>query len=391
MRDEKRRPKSRQRKPPRSIEEHVMQKMSLGVSELVSPAWCEYAYQYNVLFQSHLPLSMRPLTITTPRGTVMEPDWSSMEQKEAVMEKGSAIHEDIERDVLPVQVTIRVETREDEWALLLLQFATGLYILQTSGRTREVPVFGVIHGKLIRGIIDELHLDERGEIVLLETKTRSSATIPSRIDQQQAHWQCMIYRRLLVSMAATWHCALEDSASTLDLAVIWETFHIRTDIPLTNAFVEDLERMVHHVDTPWERGHLAPDLTLQHVMDMVKTSLRGIHRRMAPMMKIVYMRRDTAETLQSVSVTNNKPALDDFLDKTFALLDGKREPKGVAVASTNRCDSCAWRNDCEWRDDMAKAAQKRGLKRSFERRGHGDDDEQLWAQFDEKDLLNLDW
>lgn len=367
-----------------------MQRESLGVSEIVSPAWCEYAYQYNVLFQSYLPLSMRPLSITTPRGTKIEPDMICMEQKEAVLEQGSAVHEDIERDVLPVQVTIQVETREDEWALLLLQFATGLYILHKRGRTREVPVFGILHGKLIRGIIDELYLDERGEIVLLETKTRSSKMIPIRIDQQQAHWQCMIYRRLLVSMAATWQCTLEDNASLLDLARLWETFRIRLDTPLSAVFIKDVERMVRQVDTPWEGSQMASNLTLQRVIDMVKCNLRGIQRRMAPLMKIVYVQRDTADTLGSVSVSNNCTALDDFLDRTFALLDGKREPEGVAVSSTNRCERCGWRKDCEWRDDMAKAAQERAQKRRWERLSQGEED-RLWAQFDEKDLLELDW
>lgn len=321
----------------------------------------------------------------------MEPDWLRAEQKEKILEQGSIVHEDIERDVLPVQVTVRVETREDAWALMLLQFATGLYILHTKGRTREVPVVGIVHGKLVRGIIDELHLDEQGQIVLVETKTRSSKTLPAQADQQQAQWQCMIYRRLLVSMAATWHCTLDAHASSLDWAVIWETFHIRPHTALTSAFVEDVERMVRQVDTPWERKQVPPGMTLQHVMDMIKPSLRVIRRQMAPIMKIVYVQRDSGETLGSVSLSNNAAALNGFLDKTFALLEGKREPEGVAVSSTNRCERCTWRDDCEWRDDMAKRAREHARQRKLERQNQASEEDQLWAQFDEKHLLELDW
>ncbi|WFD28360.1 hypothetical protein MNAN1_003370 [Malassezia nana] len=363
-----------------------MQKTYLGVSEVVSPAWCEYAYLYNLLFQSHLPLSMRPLSITTPRGTILEPNWTLAEQKEQVLEQGTAVHEDIERDVLPVQVTLRVETREDEWALLLLQFATGLYILHTRGRTREVPVFGIMHGKLIRGIIDELHLDAHGDIVLVETKTRSSTTIPLQMDQQPAHWQCMLYRRLLVNLAATWQCTMDNGASPLDLSVIWETFQIRPNVPLTTSFICDVNKMIRHVDTPWESGQWSSQLTLQHVVDLLKLPLRACQRRMAPIMDIVYVKRDTAEILDSVSLSNNPTALDTFLKTTFALLDGKREPEGVAICSTNRCERCIWREKCEWRQDMAKAAQKRKGERARQ-----SDDHHLWAEFDEKDLLDLDW
>lgn len=367
-----------------------MQKTYLGVSEVVSPAWCEYAYLYNLLFQSHLPLSMRPLSIITPRGTILKPNWTLVEQKEQVLEQGTAVHEDIERDVLPVQVALRVETREDEWALLLLQFATGMYILHTRGRTREVPVFGIVHGKLIRGIIDELHLDAQGDIVLVETKTRSSTTIPLQRDQQPAHWQCMLYRRLLVSLAATWQCTMDDSASPLDLSVVWETFQIRPDVPLTSSFLQDVNRMTRYVDTPWESRQWSSQLTLRHVIDLLKSTLRACQRRMSPTMKIVYMKQDTAEILDNVSLANNPKDLDTFLETTFALLDGKREPEGVAICSTNRCERCIWRESCEWREDMAKAAQERARKRKGER-ARQSDDHQLWAEFDEKDLQDLDW
>lgn len=39
----------RQRSPPTSLPDYARKKGSLSVTDMVSPLWCEYAYQYNIL------------------------------------------------------------------------------------------------------------------------------------------------------------------------------------------------------------------------------------------------------------------------------------------------------------------------------------------------------
>lgn len=43
---------------------------------------------------------------------------------------------------------------------------------------REFPVFGVVEGVYLKGIIDELSYNQKGELVLKELKTRKHKSQP---------------------------------------------------------------------------------------------------------------------------------------------------------------------------------------------------------------------
>lgn len=43
---------------------------------------------------------------------------------------------------------------------------------------RELPVFGVVEGVYIKGVIDELSYNQKGELVLKELKTRKQDSLP---------------------------------------------------------------------------------------------------------------------------------------------------------------------------------------------------------------------
>ncbi|KAF6741919.1 exonuclease V a 5' deoxyribonuclease-domain-containing protein [Ephemerocybe angulata] len=52
------------------------------------------------------------------------------------------------------------------------------------------------------------------------------------------------------------------------------------------------------------------------------------------------------------------------LDSTLELLRGEREPLGVPVELAWRCNTCEYRGDCEWREEMAGLAVGRKPKKS---------------------------
>jgi exonuclease V len=103
------------------------------VTDLVSPVWCEYAFQYNLLGMSHLPVSERPEQIATPDGNIVRPNVEIAHGRERVLKSGREVHERLEREIHPVKVHVETTTREDSWGLRLLQLITGLKILMESG------------------------------------------------------------------------------------------------------------------------------------------------------------------------------------------------------------------------------------------------------------------
>ncbi|KAJ9474901.1 hypothetical protein PHBOTO_004787 [Pseudozyma hubeiensis] len=159
---------SRTRKPPpASLPDHFSRKGYLSVSDLVGPSWCEYNYQYGILSLSHLPPSLRPSTITTESGATLAAEPQLVAQKETTLNAGKAIHTVLEREVAPVQVAVETESREDAWALRLMNLwcdVTALTRLKPTKRSgkgkescvREIPVYGWIQGVMVMGVIDEI-------------------------------------------------------------------------------------------------------------------------------------------------------------------------------------------------------------------------------------------
>lgn len=167
--------RSRHRSPPTSLPDHFSRKGYLSVSDLVGPSWCEYNYQYGILSLSHLPPALRPATITTEAGQSLTASASLVAQKEKTLDAGKAVHTVLEKEVAPVQVYVETETKEDSWALRLLNLwcdVQGLLRLDPGdgkrGRNRgkgkgrenscvrEIPVYGWIHGVLVMGVVDEI-------------------------------------------------------------------------------------------------------------------------------------------------------------------------------------------------------------------------------------------
>lgn len=53
-------------------------------------------------------------------------------------------------------VVMDVQTKEEAWGLRLWNIIQGLQTLRETGMTREMEVWGIIHGQVVNGVIDEL-------------------------------------------------------------------------------------------------------------------------------------------------------------------------------------------------------------------------------------------
>lgn len=75
----------------------------------------EQTDRINILRQfSHLPLPLRPKQIQTPQGNTIQPDVNMTERREKVLDAGRVVHEKLEKEVYPVQISVQTVTREDE-------------------------------------------------------------------------------------------------------------------------------------------------------------------------------------------------------------------------------------------------------------------------------------
>lgn len=99
------------------------------MTDLLSNTWCEQQFEYYLV---------RGKKRTTP-----------------AMKAGTKIHKKLEREVHEV-VPVKTKTPEDRFGLKLLNIIQGLRTLRETGMTRELPVFALVRGMFVRGIIDEI-------------------------------------------------------------------------------------------------------------------------------------------------------------------------------------------------------------------------------------------
>ncbi|WFC94631.1 hypothetical protein MBRA1_001264 [Malassezia brasiliensis] len=387
--------------PPRSISDHIERKRVLSVTDLVSPSWCEYAYLYNILAQSHLPLLQRPTSITTPQGNVLTPSWAQLVARDEILAQGVKVHEAIEREVQPVELTFRFVAPADRWALLLLQFAAGIHAARTTGRAREVPVLGYVHGRLVRGIIDELRR-EGPAVLVSDTKTRRSLRLPPELDQLQARLQVMLYKRLVDSLYAGITGTAVDTDDVYDepvsIPAVCDTLQLDLEAPLSDELHEDLKTMVRTSATPWTLDEMT-GLTMRAAFHLARSALTERSEvRISQQLELVYVHRDTQGDPLGVSHFDmDSQLLQNYLDRVFLLLDGDRAPEGVGVQATRRCESCAWRDGCEWRETQARAVVAKAAEQYKQKKDTAHlaatADDALWNEFDipEHHLCLLEW
>ncbi|KAG0702735.1 exonuclease V a 5' deoxyribonuclease-domain-containing protein [Suillus ampliporus] len=142
---------------PRSpYEQFCSWKKGFSVTDLVSPVWCEVQYEYGLYGERHKPLEKRPPFFRSRDGKQIQVQQIVAQQNDRTLKRGASIHKALEREVMPEKLPVRISTNEERWALRLFNLTAGLQQLVLDGLTRELPVFGITHGQVVFGIIDEV-------------------------------------------------------------------------------------------------------------------------------------------------------------------------------------------------------------------------------------------
>ncbi|KAJ9096375.1 hypothetical protein QFC21_005197 [Naganishia friedmannii] len=119
----------------RSLFEKFRKRGFFSVTDLVAPSWCE---------------------VQTSTGAVIVLNKEIAGTGEKIMRKGEQVHKKLEREIHPVEVEVKTDSREDVWGLRFLNMLASLEALMTLGKCRELPVVGFVRGYLLVGVIDEI-------------------------------------------------------------------------------------------------------------------------------------------------------------------------------------------------------------------------------------------
>nr|CAD1828788.1 unnamed protein product [Ananas comosus var. bracteatus] len=140
------------------------------------------------------------------------------------------------------KVDIVIKSVEESWAVKFMNFIIGANQLLFEGLTRELPVIGVVEGTWMIGVIDEIRLPLDKAIpnpIIVDTKTRHKATLPSEAQKRNARLQLMCYKYLWDSLTA-------EQFSTYDF---FSYFNLNPQYNLSGIVKEYISSLGFHVKT----------------------------------------------------------------------------------------------------------------------------------------------
>ncbi|KAJ3895139.1 exonuclease V [Lentinula edodes] len=151
----------------------------LSVTDLVSPSWCEVQFDYGLRQLRHRKLKDRPASFVTEQGKEIVVDKGVAAKSDATKKKGVSVHKRLEREIRPEEIKVQVTTEEERWGLRIINMIDCIDSLLLLGCARETPVFGLIEGNIVVGIIDEITFSQASPSSPNHDKKRELQSSPS--------------------------------------------------------------------------------------------------------------------------------------------------------------------------------------------------------------------
>ncbi|KAL4667765.1 hypothetical protein H8959_006454 [Pygathrix nigripes] len=277
----------------------------LYVTDLATQNWCELQTAYG----KELPGFLAP-------------------EKAAVLDTGASIHLARELELHDL-VTVPVTTKEDAWAIKFLNILLMIPTLQSEGHIREFPVFGEVEGVLLVGVIDELHYTAKGELELVELKTRRRPMLPLEAQKKKDCFQVSLYKYIFDAMV---------QGKVTPASLIHHT-KLCPEKPLGLSVLRHAQKGGFSVKS------------LGDLMELVFLSLTLSDLPVIDILKIEYIHQETATVLGTEIVAFEEKEVRAKVQHYMAYWMGHREPQGVDVEEAWKCRTCAYADICEWRKD----------------------------------------
>ncbi|KAG8827937.1 hypothetical protein FRC19_011085 [Serendipita sp. 401] len=359
----------------------------LSVTKLVSPLWCQYKANYDLVGGPKRGSKERPKEFTVQRKeivnkklvikeVVIKVDQNTAEVREKNAERGRAIHEKLEKEVAPVAVKTISSNREEKWGFKILALITGFKQLIEYRLWRELPVFGIIDDIPVNGIIDQLQLrrvhgkgsgDSGGvvgmavnSLIISDIKTKKKWTPHQDLSASPEHkFQLMIYKKLLddlISPEYDWDTLFK--LHNLDPKITFSDFFIDQQISISRAnnFVSLVADCTTLEDLVLAWKSITQEANI--IRGKVDRVLRVEFRIPSRTGRWNQVPTDSDSTNESDLLAIKSFRYDgDFIKNSIAtslgFWLGSQPTKGVRVEETWKCNVCEYKDSCEWRQKEA--------------------------------------
>ncbi|XP_047017374.1 exonuclease V isoform X2 [Ictalurus punctatus] len=287
-------------------------KLHLTVSLLSEQTWCEKKVVYGFL-----------------RPQIKKKDKQRIEVK-----TGASIHLARELEVHDV-VQINIQSHEDAVAISLISVLNMIPWLETGQCVRELPVFGVVEGVYIKGVIDELSYNQKGELVLKELKTRKQDSLPGDSQAYGHRFQVGLYK-LLFDALVRGEVKKEHVLEHLKLRA-YQALGAEVITYATNVGINVV--------------------TFGELLDTFLLTLSCSDLPCIDVLQLEYCHQGSSSIIGTVLVQFDESQLRAELRGYLEYWRGQREPKGVDIEEAWKCTSCAYEGICDWRKNRSQVLE----------------------------------
>ncbi|TIB15989.1 hypothetical protein E3P89_00489 [Wallemia ichthyophaga] len=304
----------------------------LSATDVSDIQWCAYKKLYKeIQGGGWIRASERVQSIVGDTGAQINVDTNKALAKEKIMDKGSAHHTKMEREMYDIaddsemEMEIYFDKRSDYYALWLHNCIVQLTTLAHQGRCREFGVRGLIDGQILQGDIDELCLDRKtGMVRVVDDKTRVDGKMP-RYQNSNNKAQLMVYRKMLTHFPSfDWQAWLESCGINMN----------------------------EHVSTPIVRQHMLQngetDLRLCAILDRFKAATQIILENIDNVVELRYHCADGGTYIGKVEIEFDEREFKRYINEAFKFWH-RGDYKGVDIEDGYfKCSKCEFEESCEW-------------------------------------------
>ena len=271
-------------------------KGGVKVTDLSAQMWCEKQLEFS---------------LTKPR--VRTPE----------MRKGEGIHKEKEEEIYEL-VEVRPKTWEDRIIMRLNNDFTALQGLIDDGMARELFMWGRFNSLKIVGVADEFKIED-GKLVLSDTKTRKSPTMPRTAQQRPTRFQLMAYRQLFDDIAKERYTA-DDL-----LRHYWQ----KADARASDDFIKQHKEL---------KQEFEPSM-----MKAAENAF-GLFKQLPEVSKLVvsYEFQDNKKLIGKHEFSFDEGEFTEHVVFCEQFWNGEREAMPVGDASQWKCGYCQYRDDCDY-------------------------------------------
>lgn len=303
----------------------------LSVTDLVSPLWCQSQYQYAL-------------------------EKGGRNRRTPAMKKGHEIHAELENEV-HIAVEFIVE-KDERRPLQMLRILCGLLELESQGITRELPVFGFVDDILVTGVVDELYIIQDSppqlpqqtnmdkvlthqkpsarKIILMDSKTRVSATEPSTSQMDQVKLQLIIYWQFLHSMPE------------FNIESFYLNEGLNGQTPFSDQFLAQAVELVEsYSDT------IGDEILAKHNLDGLWSLLRKqilcMRHNLTDKVRVRYIHQESRKIISERNFVVDQEWAFAQRNRILQWWKGEREAEGIEVEEAFKCRICDFEEGCSWR------------------------------------------